>query len=172
MFQAKPITFQLESSQVAFATSYLQGIAFNHYTALLQFDPNNPVLSNWLAFTQEFLSKFGIFDTVAEAEENLFNLQMHNNKCFMTFIIQFEQEAYKTVWDYNALHFALCRALPQRIKDVLRLAPKQTTYNEYKALVTQVNQCYWEDHSKNMAPWTLWNTSGNTNWQAGATNSI
>ncbi|KAG5338301.1 hypothetical protein C0989_007606 [Termitomyces sp. Mn162] len=54
MFQAKLITFQLESSQVAFATGYLQGIAFDHYTALLQFDPNNPVLSNWLAFTQEF----------------------------------------------------------------------------------------------------------------------
>ncbi|KAG5335035.1 hypothetical protein C0989_002420 [Termitomyces sp. Mn162] len=58
----------------AFATLYLQGIAFDHYMALLQFDPNNPVLSNWLAFTQEFSSKFGIFDTIAEVEENLFNL--------------------------------------------------------------------------------------------------
>ncbi|KAG5349843.1 hypothetical protein C0989_001637 [Termitomyces sp. Mn162] len=74
MFQAKLITFQLESSWVAFAASYLQGIAFDHYTMLLWFDPNNPVLSNWLAFTQEFLSKFGVFDTVAEVEENLFNL--------------------------------------------------------------------------------------------------
>ncbi|KAG5332710.1 hypothetical protein C0989_006583 [Termitomyces sp. Mn162] len=90
MFQAKPITFQLESSRVAFATSYLQGIAFDHYTALLRFDPNNPVLSHWLAFTQEFSSKFGVFDTVAEAEENLFNLQMRNNKRFMTFIIRFK----------------------------------------------------------------------------------
>ncbi|KAG5726828.1 hypothetical protein E4T56_gene603 [Termitomyces sp. T112] len=54
MFQAKPITFQLESSQVAFATSYLHGIAFDHYTTLLWFNSNNPMLSNWLAFTQEF----------------------------------------------------------------------------------------------------------------------
>ncbi|KAG5349261.1 hypothetical protein C0989_004956 [Termitomyces sp. Mn162] len=66
MFQAKPITFQLESSQVTFTALYLQGIAFNHYMALLQFDPNNPILSNRLAFTQEFSSKFSIFDTVAE----------------------------------------------------------------------------------------------------------
>ncbi|KAG5724631.1 hypothetical protein E4T56_gene3675 [Termitomyces sp. T112] len=51
---AKPITFQLESSQVAFAVSYLQGIVFNHYMALLWFDPNNLMLSNWLAFIQEF----------------------------------------------------------------------------------------------------------------------
>ncbi|KAG5720922.1 hypothetical protein E4T56_gene404 [Termitomyces sp. T112] len=172
MFQAKPITFQLESSQVAFAMSYLQGIAFDHNTALLRFDPNNPVLSNWLAFTQEFSSKFGIFDTIAEAEENLFNLRMRNNKCFTTFIVRFEREAYKTSWNYNASQFALHRALPQRIKDVLCLAPKQATYDGYKALVTQVDQHYWEDCSENMAPWTPWNTSGNTNWQAGATNSV
>ncbi|KAG5734773.1 hypothetical protein E4T56_gene672 [Termitomyces sp. T112] len=136
MFQAKPITFQLKSSRVAFTTSYLQGIAFDHYTALLWFDPNNPVLSNWLAFTQEF------------------------------------SKAYETSWNYNALQFALCHALPQRIKDVLCLTHKQTTYDGYKVLVTQVNQHYWEDHSKNTAPQTSWNTSGNTNWQAGATNGI
>ncbi|KAG5324782.1 hypothetical protein C0989_011738, partial [Termitomyces sp. Mn162] len=130
------------------------GIAFDHYTTLLQFDPNNPVLSNWLAFTQEFLSKFGVFDTVAEAEENLFNLQMRDNEHFTTFIVQFEQEAYETGWNYNALRFALHHALPQRIKDILRLMPKQTTYNGYKALVTQVDQHYWEDRSKNTAPQT------------------
>ncbi|KAG5349752.1 hypothetical protein C0989_002041, partial [Termitomyces sp. Mn162] len=33
------------------------GIAFDHYTALLQFDPNNPILSNWLTFIQEFSSQ-------------------------------------------------------------------------------------------------------------------
>ncbi|KAG5719759.1 hypothetical protein E4T56_gene18535 [Termitomyces sp. T112] len=172
MFQAKLITFQLESSRVAFAASYLQGIAFDHYTVLLRFDPNNSMLSNWLAFTQEFSSKFGIFDTVVEAEENLFNLRMRDNECFTTFIVWFEWEAYKTGWNYNALRFALRRTLPQQIKDVLCLTPKQTTYDRYKALVTQVNQRYWEDCSENTAPRTPWNASGNTNWQAGATNSI
>ncbi|KAG6899326.1 hypothetical protein C0993_011203 [Termitomyces sp. T159_Od127] len=106
MFQAKPLTFQLESSRVAFATLYLQGIAFDHYTALLRFDPNSLVLSNWQAFAQEFSSKFGVFDTIAEVEENLFNLQMRNNGRFTIFIIQFEKEAYKTGWNYNALRFA------------------------------------------------------------------
>ncbi|KAG6867069.1 hypothetical protein C0993_007100 [Termitomyces sp. T159_Od127] len=142
MFQAKPLTFQLESSRVAFAALYLQGIAFDHYTALLRFDPNSPVLSNWQAFAQEFSSKFGVFDTVAEAEENLYNLGMRNDKQFTTFIVRFEKEAYETSWNYNALQFALRRALPQRIKDVLHLAPKQPTYNGYKALVTQIDQRY------------------------------
>ncbi|KAG5727750.1 hypothetical protein E4T56_gene20775 [Termitomyces sp. T112] len=120
----------------SFAASYLQGIAFDHYTALLQFNPNNPVLSNWLAFTQEF------------------------------------SKAYKTGWNYNALRFALRRALPQQIKDILHLAPKQTTYDGYKVLITQVDQHYWEDRSENTVPQTSWNTSGNTNWQARATNGI
>ncbi|KAG5324519.1 hypothetical protein C0989_011776, partial [Termitomyces sp. Mn162] len=106
------------------------------------------------------------------AEENLFNLRMCDNECFTTFIVQFKREAYETGWNYNALRFALRHALPQRIKDVLHLAPKQTTYNGYKALVTQVDQRYWEDRSENTAPQTSWNTSGNTNWQAGATNGI
>ncbi|KAG5333425.1 hypothetical protein C0989_005781, partial [Termitomyces sp. Mn162] len=119
-----------------------------------------------------FSSKFGVFDTIAEAEENLFNLRMRDNERFTTFIVRFEREAYETGWNYNALRFALRRALPQRIKDVLRLAPKQTTYDRYKALVTQVDQRYWEDCSENTAPQTSWNTSGNTNWQAGATNGI
>ncbi|KAG5724406.1 hypothetical protein E4T56_gene15985 [Termitomyces sp. T112] len=148
------------------------GIAFDHYTALLQFDPNNPVLSNWLAFTQEFSSKFGVFDTVAEAEENLFNLQMCDNKHFTTFIVWFKWEAYETSWNYNTLRFALHHALPQQIKDVLCLAPKETTYDGYKVLVTQVNQCYWEDRSENTVLQTPWNASGNTNWRTGATNGI
>ncbi|KNZ74936.1 hypothetical protein J132_05935 [Termitomyces sp. J132] len=113
--------------------------------ALLWFDPNNPILSNWLAFTQEFSSKFSIFDTVAEVEENFFNFSMHNNKCFTTFIIvQFKQEAYKTGWNYNTLWFTLCCALPQCIKDVLHLMPKQTMYDGYKVLITQVDQHYWK----------------------------
>ncbi|KAG5730103.1 hypothetical protein E4T56_gene1867 [Termitomyces sp. T112] len=83
---------------------------------------------------------------------------------------QFKWEAYETRWNYNALCFALCHTLPQWIKDILHLAPKQTTYNGYKAFVTQVDQHYWEGQSENMALQTLWNTSSNTNWQARATN--
>ncbi|KAG5348008.1 hypothetical protein C0989_011177, partial [Termitomyces sp. Mn162] len=84
----------------------------------------------------------------------------------------FKWEAYKTSWNYNALRFALCHTLPQQIKDVLRLTPKQTTYDGYKVLVTQVNQCYWEDRSKNTVLQTPWNASSNTDWQTGATNGI
>ncbi|KAG6899274.1 hypothetical protein C0993_011745 [Termitomyces sp. T159_Od127] len=108
--------------------------------ALLWFDPNSPVLSNWQVFAQDFLSKFGVFDTVAEAKGNLFNLQMCNDKRFTTFTIHFEKEAYETDWNYNALWFALCCTLPQHIKDIFCFTPKQLSYNSYKASITQINQ--------------------------------
>ncbi|KAG6882781.1 hypothetical protein C0993_009188, partial [Termitomyces sp. T159_Od127] len=112
---------------------------------LLWFNHNGLVLLSWQAFAQEFSSKFGMFDTVAEAKENLFNLQMYNNEQFTTFIVCFEKEAYKTGWNYNTLQFALCYSLPQCIKNVLCLTPIQPTYNGYKVLITQINQWYWED---------------------------
>ncbi|KAG6899678.1 hypothetical protein C0993_007989 [Termitomyces sp. T159_Od127] len=151
MFQAKPLTFQLESSQVAFATLYLQGIAFNHYMSLLQFDSNSLVLLNWQVFAQKFSSNFDVFDI------------------FTTFIVHFEKEAYKTSWNYNALWFALYHTLPQHIKDILCLAPKQPNYNSYKALVTQINQQYWKDCSEYLAPQVPWNSFRNSNWQTRAT---
>ncbi|KAG6897585.1 hypothetical protein C0993_007413, partial [Termitomyces sp. T159_Od127] len=169
MFQAKLLTFQLESSHVAFTASYLQSIAFDHYTVLLQFDPNSPVLSNQQAFAQEFSSKFGVFDTVAEAKQNLFNLQMCNNKRFTTFIVHFKKEAYESGWNYNTLWFAFCHALLQCIKDILCLALKQPSYNGYKTLITQIDQQYWEDCSKYLALQVPWNSSRNSNWPTGAT---
>ncbi|KAG6894902.1 hypothetical protein C0993_010519, partial [Termitomyces sp. T159_Od127] len=71
------------------------------------------------------------------------------------------KEAYKTSWNYNALQFTLCHALPQCIKDVLCLTPKQLNYNDYKALITQIDQQYWEDCSEYSAPWAPSNSSGN-----------
>ncbi|KAG6899160.1 hypothetical protein C0993_012760 [Termitomyces sp. T159_Od127] len=92
---------------------------------------------------------------------------MRNDEQFTTLIVHFEKEAYKTSWNYNALWFTLCRALPQHIKDVLCLVPKQPSYDGYKALVTQIDQWYWEDCSEYSAPQVLWNSSRNSNWQTG-----
>ncbi|KAG6867193.1 hypothetical protein C0993_005887 [Termitomyces sp. T159_Od127] len=73
---------------------------------------------------------------------------MRNNKWFTTFIVCFKKEAYKTGWNYNALWSALHCALPQYIKDILCLSSKQPNYDGYKALITQINQWYWEDRSE------------------------
>ncbi|KAG6887562.1 hypothetical protein C0995_014341 [Termitomyces sp. Mi166 len=114
--------YYYNTAQVAFATSYLQGIAMDHYTAILCFNPGHPLFTNWQAFINEFFSKFSMFDTVAEAERKLMFLRMSANKCFTMFIVQFEKEAYKTGWNYNTLRFQLSKAMPKRIHDVLQLS--------------------------------------------------
>ncbi|KAG6899578.1 hypothetical protein C0993_009018 [Termitomyces sp. T159_Od127] len=64
--------------------------------------------------------------------------------------------------------FALRCAQPQRIKDVLHLTPKQPSYSSYKALITQIDQQYWENRSKYSAFQVPWNSFENANWQTGA----
>ncbi|KAG6859413.1 hypothetical protein C0995_008850 [Termitomyces sp. Mi166 len=124
--ESKPHTFASDQAQVVFATSYYpQGIALDHYTIILHFNLGHPLFTNWQAFVNKFSSKFSMFDMVTKAERKLMFLRMSADKCFTTFIVQFEKEAYKTGWNYNALRFQLSEALPQHIHDVLQLAPKQ-----------------------------------------------
>ncbi|KAG6886941.1 hypothetical protein C0995_003059 [Termitomyces sp. Mi166 len=112
-------TFASNQAQVAFTTSYLQGIVLDHYTAILRFNSCHPLFTNWQAFINKFFSKFSVFDMVAEAERKFVSLRMSANKCFTMFVVQFEKEAYETGWNYNALRFQLSKALLKHIHNVL-----------------------------------------------------
>ncbi|KAG6859951.1 hypothetical protein C0995_001350 [Termitomyces sp. Mi166 len=147
MFQGKPHTFTSDQAQVAFATSYLQGIALDHDTTILCFNPGHPLFTNWQAFINRFSSKFRVSDMVTKAERKLMSLRMSTDKHFTMFVVQFEKEAYGTGWNYNVLRFQLSEALPKHIHNVLQLALKQPTYEGFKNLVTQIDQCHWEDPS-------------------------
>ncbi|KAG6870238.1 hypothetical protein C0992_008984, partial [Termitomyces sp. T32_za158] len=41
----------------------------------------------------------------------------------------------------------LSKALPERIHNVLRIAPKQTSFEGLKHLITQIDQRHWEDQA-------------------------
>ncbi|KAG6859936.1 hypothetical protein C0995_001720 [Termitomyces sp. Mi166 len=137
--QSKPHTFTSDQAWVAFAISYLQGIALDHYTAILCFNPDHPLFTNWQAFVNKFSFKFSVFDMVAEAERKLVSLRMRANKHFTVFVVQFKKEAYETSWNYNALRFQLSKALPKHIHNVLQLKPKQPTYKGFKNFITQID---------------------------------
>ncbi|KAG6887337.1 hypothetical protein C0995_016088 [Termitomyces sp. Mi166 len=91
--------------------SYLQGIVLDHYIAILCFNPGHSLITNWQAFVNKFSSKFGVYNTVAEAERKLASLKMSTDERFTMFVVQFEKEAYETGWNYNALRFQLSKAL-------------------------------------------------------------
>ncbi|KAG6900149.1 hypothetical protein C0995_004157 [Termitomyces sp. Mi166 len=157
MFQGKPHTFTFNQARVAFAIFYLQGIALDHYTAILHFNPGHPLFTNCQVFVNKFSFKFEVYDTVTKAERKLASFRMSTNKCFTAFVIQLEKEAYKTGWNYNALRFQLSKALPKHIHNVLRLVLKQPTYEGFKKLITQIDQCHWEDSSASLAMHSHWN---------------
>ncbi|KAG6859567.1 hypothetical protein C0995_007245 [Termitomyces sp. Mi166 len=117
-FSSNLHTFASDQAQVAFAMFYLQGIVLDHYTTIPHFNPSH-LFTNWQAFVNKFSSKFGVFDTVAEAERKLMSLRMSIDKHFTVFVVQFKKEAYKTGWNYNALRFQLSEALTKCIHDVL-----------------------------------------------------
>ncbi|KAG6886902.1 hypothetical protein C0995_003436, partial [Termitomyces sp. Mi166 len=132
---------------VAFATSYLQSIALDYYTAILCFNPGHLLFINWQAFVNKFFSKFSVFDMVTKAERKLVSLRMSADKRFTAFVVQFEKEAYKTGWNYNALRFQLSKVLPKHIHNVLQLMLKQSTYEGFRNLIIQIDQHHWEDPS-------------------------
>ncbi|RDB26471.1 hypothetical protein Hypma_006051 [Hypsizygus marmoreus] len=72
-------------------------------------------------------------------------MKMRDWEKFATFSVRFEAEAYETGWNYPALLWALRRALPDRITDILRIAPNPPDYEGFKDLVAQIDRKYWED---------------------------
>ncbi|KAG6860205.1 hypothetical protein C0995_014376 [Termitomyces sp. Mi166 len=118
MIESKPHTLASDQAQIAFAMSYLQGIALDHYTTILCFNPGHPLFTNWQAFVNKFSSNFRVFDMVFKAERKLVSFRMSANKRFTMFIVQFEKEAYETGWNY-ALRFQLSEALSKHIHDML-----------------------------------------------------
>jgi hypothetical protein len=148
-FNAKPITYRDEASKVAFAASYLKDTALSHFTSLLQHNPSHPALRSWDAFILEFGRTFGIANTEIDAQQKLRALNMPERANFTNHIIRFEEYTYETGWNDAALNSELYRSLNARIKDIMRLTPRPTTYADLKKLAEQIDFRHWEHEAEN-----------------------
>ncbi|KAF5374170.1 hypothetical protein D9615_008907 [Tricholomella constricta] len=162
-FQAKAITYEQDHLKVSFASSYLKDGAMDYFRLQLTYNPQHPMFTNWEGFVHELGSRFGIPNSRVEAENNISRLKMKEWEKFTAFIIKFEQEAYETGWNWVALQFTLRKALPQRILNVLAIAPSPETYEGYRDLVTQIDRRYWEHRIENPESYKpLWANNANT----------
>ncbi|KAF5369116.1 hypothetical protein D9615_010429 [Tricholomella constricta] len=163
MFQAKAITYEQDHLKVSFASSYLKDGAMDYFRLQLTYNPQHPMFTNWEGFVYEVESRFGIPNSRVEAENNISRLKMKEWEKFTAFIIKFEQEAYETGWNWVALQFTLRKALPQRILNVLAIAPSPETYEGYRDLITQIDRRYWEHRIENPESYKpLWANNTNT----------
>ena len=60
-------------------------------------------LSNWSTFVQVLCTQFGPIDPTANAENNLNNLRMHDNRCIVKYNVNFNHLAIQTGWDDSIL---------------------------------------------------------------------
>ncbi|KAF5378101.1 hypothetical protein D9615_007648 [Tricholomella constricta] len=135
----------------------------DYFRLQLTYNPQHPMFTNWEGFVHELGSRFGIPNSRVEAENNISRLKMKEWEKFTAFIIKFEQEAYETGWNWVALQFTLRKALPQRILNVLAIAPSPETYEGYRDLVTQIDRRYWEHRIENPESYKpLWANNANT----------
>jgi hypothetical protein len=144
-----PDTFCLHDKCVSYVLSYLCGSAQHHFdTQLEDEDEVNFIppgwLHDWPRFVEELCEMFGDPNAEATAEVELNGLCMRTNQKFANFLVDFNMLLSQVNWGDHALRHRLRQALPNRIKDSLVLVEEPAAFNEWKHLVQNVGQRYWE----------------------------
>ena len=87
---------------------------------------------------------FGDPNAEATAEADLDRLHMQTNQKFADFLVEFNTLSSQVNWGDRALHHRLKHVLPDHIKDLLMLIEEPVAFNDWKCLVQNIDQWYWE----------------------------
>ena len=101
-------------------------------------------LHDWTRFAEELRVMFGDPNAEATAEADLNGFCMRTNQNFTNFLIEFNTLSSQVNWGDRALHHRLKHMLPDRIKDLLTLVEEPVAFNDWKCLVQNIDQRYWE----------------------------
>ena len=134
---------------VSYTLSYLRGSTQRHFDTQLEdedevdFIPPN-WLNDWPRFVEELREMFGDPNAEATAEAELDTLRMRTNQKFADFLVDFNMLLSQVNWGDHTLHHRLKQALPDHIKDLLVLVEEPAMFNEWRHLVQNIDQRYWE----------------------------
>src|SRR5713101_8202146 len=148
-FRADPDTFRPHEKRVSYALSYLRGTAQRHFDTQLEDEEDADFmppdwLHDWPLFVKELRDMFGDPNVEANAEAELDGLRMWANQKFADFLVEFNTLSSQVNWGDRALRHRLKQALPDRIKDTLVLVEEPADFNDWKRLVQNIDQRYWE----------------------------
>ncbi|KIK58921.1 hypothetical protein GYMLUDRAFT_245694 [Collybiopsis luxurians FD-317 M1] len=107
-FMAKPTIYKNDSDKIGFAVSYLTGAAATHYDNLLKQEEAGiliPALHTWIDFVAEFTLYFRLFNPARDAQVKLAWIKQMDNESFATFIIRFQEYAFKTGYNDTTLNY-------------------------------------------------------------------
>ncbi|RDB17338.1 hypothetical protein Hypma_001643 [Hypsizygus marmoreus] len=94
-------------------------------------EPDNPALSNWRAFVQEFGSRFGVPNTAKDAEGNSENENAETGRNLRHSQFGSKPKHTKQV-GITQRSSGLSARLPDRITDILRIAPTHQIMKDSK----------------------------------------
>ena len=151
-FLADPDTFCHHDKCVSYALSYLHRSAQCHFDTQLEDEEVDFIPPNWLndwpCFVEELHEMFGDPNVEATVEAELDALHMRPNQKFTDFLVDFNTLSNQVNWGDRALCHRLKQALPDRIKDSLVLVEEPAAFNEWKHLVQNIDQWYWEQQAE------------------------
>ena len=144
-----PDTFRPHDKRVSYALSYLCGSTQCHFDAQLEDEEDADFmppdwLHDWTRFVVELRDMFGDLNAEATAEADLNGLRMQTSQKFADFLVEFNTLSSQVNWGDRALRHRLKHALPDRIKDLLMLVEESEAFNDWKRLIQNIDQRYWE----------------------------
>ena len=165
-FDNKPRKFSTDRQRVAYAASYLSGIALDwwlpHLTAVLE----PTIRTNWDEFILALNQSFGQPDLAQSAQRSIRQLKMKDNHRVNKYMIRFAEHAPHTGWNDPALYDAFYDGLAERLKDHLLSLPRATTLDTLKQQALECDNRYWarqnEKTSQASSTRQTSNTSTNT----------
>lgn len=101
-------------------------------------------LHDWTHFVKELCDMFRDLNVEATTEVDLDSLCMWTNQKFADFLIEFNMLSSQVNWGDCALHHWLKHVLPDHINDLLVLIEEPKAFNDWKHLVQNLDQWYWE----------------------------
>ena len=101
-------------------------------------------LNDWPCFVEELQKMFRDPNVEATVEAKLDVLCMWTNQKFADFLVDFNTLSSQVNWGDCTLCHRLKLVLPDHIKDLLVLVEEPATFNEWKHLVQNIDQQYWE----------------------------
>ena len=144
-----PDTFCPHDKCVSYALSYLHGSAQCHFDMQLEDEEDADFvlpdwLHDWTCFVKELCDMFGDPNAEATAEVDLDGLRMRTNQKFADFLVEFNMLSSQVNWGDCTLCHRLKHVLPDHIKDSLALVEEPVAFNDWKCLVQNIDQRYWE----------------------------
>lgn len=126
-FQMLPLKYPDDRTKIGFIGTLLTGIAAAWFSPL--FEQGSPILSDFIAFIDEFKHMFGDYDRRAVAADKIHRLRQ-GYRSASTYAAEFRQLSCDLLWGEEALIDIFLRGLNDDVKDLLITFPVPDTLHE------------------------------------------